>query len=290
MSVSEAEENKKKALRLANDIYRTIYAKKDSLKLLEHETRMNFVREKYPTFHNAYPVILRFMILEFMYTEEAFRFYLDEADKAHGKGMKEFIELQCRYVRKLHTTYYAKNKIRYNMPMINSIVSELRKNLYDFYVKTQKEEEELKSEYAEKNVEYDLKRRDEFIKFLNDNRDEYAEYTKDAEHIGEEFMELLEDDWNVSKVEFSEDAEENVEIAKELLKYEDDLLWLMRKQERELDLMNTEIEQKLAEEKLKRDSEFLEGTNLRTNNSQKNKKNRKERRNDARNENLKLTI
>lgn len=279
MSVSEAEENKKKALKLANDIYKTIYAKKDSLKLIDHETRMNFVREHYPTFHNAYPVILRFMILEFMYTEEAFRFYLDEADKAHGKGMEEFIELQCRYVRKLHTTYYAKNKIRYNMPVINSIVAELRKNLYDFYVKTKKEEEELKSEYAEKNVEYDKARREEFIQFLNSNKEEFTEYTKDAEDIGEEFLELLEDSWDVSKVEISDNSEENTKINIELLKYEDDLLWLMKKQYKELEILETELNQKLEELRQKKEEDYLRDTNLfGLNKNKKATKNRKERR------------
>ena len=279
MSVIEAEENKKKALKLANDIYKTIYSQKDVLKNIDHETRMNFVRDKFPTFHNAYPVILRFMILEFMYTEEAFRYYLDEADKAHGKGMEEFIELQCRYVRKLHTTYYAKNKIRYNMPVINSIVSELRKNLYDFYVKTKKEEEELKSEYAEKNVQYDLDRRTEFIEFLNKHRDEYREYTEDAEDIGEEFMELLEDDWNVSKIVIpdSEESEESIQIHRELLKYKDDLLWLMEKQINELSQMEAEIEEKINDENLKKEAEYLKDTNI-YNQVQRQKNNRKERR------------
>ena len=276
MSVSEVEENKKKALKLANSIYKAICEKKDSLKNIDHEVRMNFVRDRYPTFHKAYPVILRFMILEFMYTEEAFRFYLDEADIAHGKGMEEFIELQCRYVRKLHTTYYSKNKIRYNMPAINGIVSELRKNLYDYYVKVKKEEEELKSEYAEKNVQYDLDRRAEFIRFLNKHRDEYSEYTKDAEDIGEEFMELLEDDWDISKVNFTQDPEENAEILKELHKYQDDLLWLMNKQNRELEEMEKEINEKLEEETKKREEEFLQGTNLYNGKAKKN--NRKERR------------
>lgn len=279
MSVSEAEENKKKALKLANDIYKTIYAKKDSLKLIDHETRMNFVREHYPTFHNAYPVILRFMILEFMYTEEAFRFYLDEADKAHGKGMEEFIELQCRYVRKLHTTYYAKNKIRYNMPVINSIVAELRKNLYDFYVKTKKEEEELKSEYAEKNIEYDKARREEFIEFLNNHREEFTEYTKDVEDIGEEFLELLEDSWDVSKVEISDNSEENTRINIELLKYEDDLLWLMKKQYKELETLEAEMNEKLEELRQKKEEDYLRDTNLfGLNRNKKATKNRKERR------------
>lgn len=276
MSVSEAEENKKKALKLANDIYRTIYAQKDSLKLIDHETRMNFVREHYPTFHNAYPVILRFMILEFMYTEEAFRFYLDEADKAHGKGMEEFIELQCRYVRKLHTTYYAKNKIRYNMPVINSIVSELRKNLYDFYVKTKKEEEDLKSEYAEKNIEYDRARREEFMEFLTKYKEEYEDYTKDIETVGEEFLELLDNSWDVSKIEISEDPVENAKIHTELMKYQDDLIWLMKKQVRDLEIVEAEIEQKLEEIRKKREDDFLRDTNLVTKKS--GAKNRKERR------------
>lgn len=275
MSVSEAEENKKKALKLANDIYKTIYSKKDELKHIDHETRMNFVRDKYPTFHNAYPVILRFMILEFMYTEEAFRFYLDEADKAHGKGMEEFIELQCRYVRKLHTTYYAKNNIRYNMPVINSIVSELRKNLYDFYVKTKKEEEELKSEYEEKNIQYDLERRTEFIDFLNKYHDEYSEYAKDAEDIGEEFMELLEDDWDISKINISENPEENAEILRELIKYQDDLLWLMNKQNKDLEKLELELNEKIEEDRIKKEKEYLRDTNIKI---KEKKSNRRERR------------
>lgn len=166
------EKNKQDALRLANQLWNIV--KKPEFIQLEYETRMKAVQEKVPEFSKAYPSVVRWMIRDLKYSNEAFRYYLDwlsgpQPTPEPGKGYLEYIRKQAEYGRILY---------KHSVPHFNvKHAAKIFQREYDAMLKTykdmKKEEESIKSEFEEEKQVHHVQRIKEivdFVKYVKSNQ------------------------------------------------------------------------------------------------------------------------
>lgn len=262
-----AENVKINTVKLATDIFKALTELKKSHKDKTTKEWHDLVINKYPDFSKTHPTVIRFMTHEEMFLPEVFTDYLNKLETIQGKGNEVLINLQGDYAKKLYIEFHKKQGKRYNMHTANTIRRNLIQHMMQFYNDAKKKEEEVKSEFAEKNAEYLVERKQELLQFVKTNRDSILSSlgisdVNDPEIIEDTKMiaRLGKNDWSAKDIEWDEMPPE--ELVSEIKKYEDDLLWFMNKLNEIQEQIETLSEEQAAIDREKREREHLRDTNL----------------------------
>ena len=163
----ELNENIRQSIELANDIYKVVIDPK-YFAATTGQTRYEELNKRYPTFAQHYPVCLRIMAHDGKYNEKAFRRFLDKQRKDPGKGMAGFIERQADYARFLYEEEIKARGGHINIKHAQHIWNEEYRALKKWTDKLKKDEEDAKSMYEAEQNKHDEQRRDELLRFLNE--------------------------------------------------------------------------------------------------------------------------
>lgn len=164
---SQNEKNKEEAITLANNIYKVLMD--DRMTKVDPEVRYKLVMNKYPTFSQAYPTVLRMMAVNLSYNEKAFRRFFDTLERDPGKGIEGFIERQADYAKFLYIEGCRSRGRHWDMRKATAIWHAEHKVMKDIMDKIRKEEENAKSKFADDKKRHMSERRQEFLDFINDN-------------------------------------------------------------------------------------------------------------------------
>jgi hypothetical protein len=204
MSLSDdSQENKniEVTIQLADQLFKLVRDPKFGGKL-DADARHNALIEKYKTFADHYPVVLRFLARDIKYNRKAFRKMLERIrddhhkpkspplartdpqksrDSQQMKGMVQFIEHQANYAKFLYIEESRVNGKHVNPKKANEIwrieYDSMMKSLKDI---TQKEKD-ARNKYEEEKKTNLEKKRQELLDFILSKKKESSAKPKDAE-------------------------------------------------------------------------------------------------------------
>ena len=254
----DTEENKRLNIELAEKIYKFIKSE-PTIRNMDEDERHKLVREKYTSFSNTFPTVVRFLAKDLMYSSKTFRWYLDKLEQIQGQGMMPLLELQCKYGRNLYIQTQRDQRKHVDFTKADLIYKGLHNNMVKYYEETRKKEEEGKSEYEEKNKKYTEEKRKHLLNFIRSTP--MIEQVEVTEREKQELIDLIEEEnWSAARLVFSKEGAE--ELVAELKKYENDLLFFLERKNHDLEYLQTIEEEKALDQLLAKKSEFLQDTNL----------------------------
>ena len=121
----------------------------------------------YMSFGNAYPLVLKYMVQNFMYSSVALEKFIRKQAENPGKGMKGFIQHQANYVYQLHIILGKKQRKRGYLKLAQAA----RKAEYEIMDKVRKDmekkEKEVRNEFEEEAEKHLEEKRKELLDFVN---------------------------------------------------------------------------------------------------------------------------
>ena len=158
------------AINLANAIYKILQDPK--LQEMDGNERHNLILKKYPSFSNAYPLVVKYMAKDLKYNENAFRKLLNKLRKDPGKGMKGFIERQAEYAKFWYIESCKKLNKHIDMKEANKYM-QLEYNHMSKQLKKIEKEQELAENEFDKEYEKNLEsKKKELLDFIKKNQPE----------------------------------------------------------------------------------------------------------------------
>jgi hypothetical protein len=186
------EENIKVTLQLADDIYKIMQDKR--MKDIKPDDRHKILLQKYKTFGDMYPVVLRFMARDLRYNRMAFRRMLekmikDQKMKARERetvggdskkkpkqdpmlAMKNFVTHQADYAKLLYLEEAKRTGRHVNMKKANAIWQIEFQNMNTALKKIKKDEDSARNEFEEEKKSHLDERRQELLDFIMEERGE----------------------------------------------------------------------------------------------------------------------
>lgn len=154
-------------LALGNKIWNEVSHNPDIKNEKKGEEIYHMIYNKYYDFGSSFPLILRWMVQMYKYSEKAFKKFLIKYSTADISSKKDFLILQADYIVYL----YEENK-HWDKKHVNAYRDFIIKQLLDEEDQMKKIDEELKAEIANLDIEK-RKRLYEYVyqKKLNSNKD-----------------------------------------------------------------------------------------------------------------------
>jgi len=183
----EVEQNKRDAIKLANQIYKTI-SSPEVRKESTPEQRHKVCIKKFKNFAEAFPLVLAKMSRDGYYNEKAFRRYLDRLHADPGKGMDGVMERQCDYAKFLYIEDSKARGRHWDPKTANKIWQQEYKHMKKWVKKTKDQEISAKSEFEDEQKIHVQERKQELLDFLQTARDEQQK--EDPNAFGETQLDL----------------------------------------------------------------------------------------------------
>jgi hypothetical protein len=161
--------NRRDALRLAREVYRTVVD--PEFVKIDPQVRMKTVQDKVPEFCKAYPSVVRWMVRDLKYNEQAFNDYLNMLEREHysdkkpepGKGYLEYIRKQAEYSRML----YKRSVPHWDPKIANRIFNSEYEAMLKTYNEMKDEETEIKSEFDDEKKVHKSEKIAEIVDFIS---------------------------------------------------------------------------------------------------------------------------